>query len=151
MTTTVAEVSINPKIAQVAVQMTARLLATFAVVEGVVIIIGGRGRWSDLGHQVALAVPGAPATWGVALLVAGAIAFVGSVMDRMHTVALGLFLGGIWSFFFSVAFGASAVLYDQATTTAAWTYGALAIIYFLISVAYHQSRRPHRESSHRSL
>lgn len=136
------EFSLNPRVAQVAVQMTARLLATFAVIEGLVIIVGGRARWSDLGHQVALAVPGAPATWGVFLLIAGLVAFAGSLLDKMHVAAIGMFLGGVWSIFFALAFAWAATIYDGATNTAAWTYGALGVMYMLIAMAYHQSRRP---------
>lgn len=134
------ELKINPRVAQVAVQMTARLIATFAIVQGITIIVGGPHRWSGLSYAVALKAPGAPASWGFALLAFGITALAGSLRDRVDVVAVGTFLTGLWCFFFSLSFATGAWLYRDANTTAMWTYGLLTIICSVVATAYHQSR-----------
>jgi len=134
------DLSINPRVAQGAIQMASRLLATFAIVQGITIIIGGPHRWSGFSYAVALLVPGAPATWGVALLAAGGIALWGSIRDHLNSTALGLFAGGTWCIFFALSFATGAWLYRDANTTAMWTYGVLGILFILTGTVYHQSR-----------
>ena len=134
------ELRINPRVAQAAVQMLARLIATFAIIQGLTIIIGGPHRWSGLSYSVALKAPGAPASWGIVLLLFGATALYGSLRDRLDVVAISTFLTGLWCFFFALSFATGAWLYRDANTTAMWTYGLLTIICILIAAAYHQSR-----------
>lgn len=136
------ELKINPRVAQVAVQMTARLIATFAIIQGVTIIIGGPHRWSGLSYSVALKAPGAPASWGIVLLLFGVAALAGSLLDRLELVTWGVFLTGLWCLFFALSFATGAWLYRDANTTAMWTYGLLTVLCSVIAAAYHQSREP---------
>lgn len=85
-------------------RMTIWVVGAYALVQGIGIIDGGRIRWAGDAYAVARQVPGAPLSWGVALIAFGVLTLVGSFTRHWWTKTVGL--GGLaaWSIFFG--FGA---------------------------------------------
>lgn len=133
------ELVLNPRIAQWTVQSAARLLATFAVVQGVAILIGGAIRWSAPAFRVALQLPGAPASWGLALLLSGALALAGSLLRGRRTTVVGMYAIAVWCGFFALAF-LGAYGDPHASTTGVSAYGALMVLSILLASAYRASK-----------
>jgi len=132
---------LHPQIAQWTVQALTRLLATFAIIQGVAIVVGGPGRWRGPSFTTALSVPGAPASWGIVLGVLGTVALLGT-FTRHHTAtgiaAIGI---GAWSMFFATSFVITAARYEGAATTGIFTYGQLCVASVVLGVAYAKSGR----------
>ena len=59
-----------------------RAIATWAIFQGLMLIIGGEARWTSPVYDVADLMPGAPLTWGIIVLVGGIIILCGSLTDR---------------------------------------------------------------------
>lgn len=135
------ELTLNPRLAQWIVQSIGRLLATFAILQGLNITFGGARRWGTDAFVIAMLVPGAPPTWGVVLLILGIIALVGSLKARFTPVVIGMLGGSVWCGFFALSFAISTLRNENAATTGVWAYGAFAVLFALIAVAYKESRK----------
>lgn len=122
------------------VQALARLTATFAVVQGASIVWGGPRRWSSAAFTTALAVPGAPASWGIALALFGLAVLVGTFRHYVLVVATGMSLIGAWCLFFGISFAKTARENPTAGTTGIWTYAFICVAALILASAYLQSR-----------
>jgi hypothetical protein len=136
----VTENSIDHRIAQWTVQAVARATATFAILQGANIVVGGRLRWSSEAYATALLLPGAPASGGVVLLLAGLATLVGSLLGRQAPVAAGLFSTGAWSGFFALAFLRAQTSSPTASSTAFWSYALIGLVSLILAMAYWRSR-----------
>jgi len=136
------ELVIDPRIAQWTVQTLARLLATYAVCNGAHIIISGRTRFTGPSYETAMLVPGAPASWGVVLIIAGLLALFGSLTLRPRIACVGLWIGGLWSMFFTITFFASYLSHRAGNPTGMWVYGLLCCLYYIASAAYRMAVAP---------
>lgn len=135
------ETTLDARIAQWTTQALARLLATFALLQGGNIIVGGRARWSAESFTIALTVPGAPPSWGWALALPGALALAGSLLARRTIVMVGLFAVGVWCAFFALSFAATALTSVTSATTGVFAYGTMAAAAITIAMAYRVSKR----------
>lgn len=135
------ELRIDPHVAQWIVQACTRLLATFAVFQGVFIVLGGADRWQSRGLAVAMSVPGAPQSWGYAILGAGLLTLVGTLMSRMVLTALASVAIGTWCLFFAVSLFIVTIRDPRVATTGVITYGTVALLSCTLAVPYWQSRR----------
>lgn len=135
------ELKINPRLAQYVVQLLGRLLAGFAVLQGALIVVSDVDRWSSPAYQIALKLPGAPPTWGIALLIFGITAFIGTYMCRYALVILGMFACSVWSVFFMICLIDAAILDGHASTQGIVSNGFLALLFALVGTTYRQSRR----------
>jgi len=134
------ELRLDPSVAQWTVQALTRLLATFALVQGASIIVGGPGRWRGPAFALALTAPGAPASWGVALLLCGGVA-LGCTFANAHTGTFWSMLAlGTWALFFAVSFAVTAMRNPHAATTGVWAYFTFSIASCTLGSAYRQSR-----------
>lgn len=129
------ELNLSPRYAQWAVQGLARLVSTFAVLQGSLIILGGKDRWSSPGYAVAMQVPGAPATWGVALALIGAVTILFSFTHHMRLTASSLFLFCFWCACFTTASVVATFRNPLASTSFTYVFmmilgGFLAVIYW---------------------
>lgn len=139
---------IDAVVAQWFVRCVTRLIAAYAVVVGVAILIGGPQRFAGLSYRVAIQTPGAPSSWGVAIILAGVLMLAGSLFAMPRIIALGALLGAIWAALFAWAFSVAAIRYDEANTTAQWAYLTLFVLCGLISgvhIAMHPLRRRNRK------
>jgi hypothetical protein len=132
--------NLNPQIARWMLQAITRLIGTYAILQGIVIIIGGRERWSGKSFAVALTVPGAPATWGVVLMLCGLLTLLGTfVRVRLAgpRVALVGTMGiAAWCLFFAASLLLTALADHRASTTGIGTYLLFAILAAILAVAY---------------
>lgn len=135
------DLKIDPRVGQFFVQTVCRLLATFAILQGLNITFGGRNRWAGDSFAVALMLPGAPPTWGVILTLLGVSALAGSLTGRYTPVIVGMYGASIWSGFFAITFGLSAVSNPLASTTGVWAYGTFAVLFILVAHAFKESRK----------
>jgi len=130
------ERSLDPHVAQWAVRAVTRALALYAIAIGLAIIVGGPTRFGGVSYLVALKLPGAPMSWGVAILLAGAVAMTGTVLGRPPLVGIGLIAAALWSLLFGSAFAIATWQYPEASSTAMWVYFATAAILFLLGSAH---------------
>ncbi len=133
------ELRLYPRLSQWIVQSFVRVLAVYGIVQGTFIIAGGTTRWSGNSLEVALRVPGSPATWGIVIAVAGTLSIVGSISGRLQLVVIGMFLSSAWSAFFAICFMIGAVINEATALTAIFTYIALSVLFALLGVAYRES------------
>ena len=116
-------------------RMASLVFSIYALVQGMLIVFGGAGRFSAPGYRVASSFPGAPDIWGTWMIIAGCLAFYG-IKTRSYRVAwLGMGLSGIWSILFSGAFLASALQNPNANLTAIAAHGKDAVIFLLLASA----------------
>jgi hypothetical protein len=127
---------LDPELSRWVVQAMARLLATYAIIQGVVIVTGGAQRWGSPALAIALQVPGAPATWGVVLGTCGAIALGGTFLVNMRLTAAALWLIGAWCMFFAISQLLVVVKDNHAGTTGVGTYAVLSIAASVLAVSY---------------
>lgn len=118
-----------------ALKALSRLWLTVAVVLGVLIIVGGRDRWSSSSFQSALTYPYAPASWGVALLLIGVGGIIGSLFRRTRVTSAALFGMSVWSVFFAMSFISTAATNPLAATTGIPMYLGAAVTSSVIAVA----------------
>lgn len=111
-----------------------KLVAGYAILQGVAIFLGGLGRFGAPGYAIALQVPGAPWSWGVVIIMAGTIMVCGVVRRSSRTVAIGAFLGAAWSMFFATAFAWAAIGNPTANTTGMWVYGKDAALFTILGI-----------------
>lgn len=130
---------LDPDLSRWVVQALTRLLATYAIVQGFVICIGGSERWRGAALAVAMQVPGAPATWGVALGIFGALALAGTFIVRMQLTSASLWLVGAWCMFFALSQFLVVVKDPHAGTTGVGTYTVLAVASYVLAYAYRKA------------
>lgn len=133
------ELNLAPRLSQWAVQALTRLVATYAVIQGILIVTGGPKRWSSPGLAVAMSVPGAPASWGISLGIFGLITMCATFTYRQMLVAVGVFMIGVWCFFFCTASLLSVIRTPTTATTGVPTYTVLSIIAMTLAVIYYRS------------
>jgi hypothetical protein len=109
-------------------RLTIWVVGVYAIVQGAGIIWGGRDRWSSPSYAVALHMPYAPTSWGVALILAGLLTLVGSLARRWRVKAAGLVAIAIWSWFFGRATFAAALQSPLAGTTGPIVYWKDALV-----------------------
>jgi hypothetical protein len=114
-------------------------MATYAIFQGVVICLGGSERWRGAALAVAMQVPGAPATWGVALAIFGVLALGGTFLVKMHLTSGSLWLIGAWCMFFALSQFLVVVKDAHAGTTGVGTYGVLAVTAYVLAYAYRKA------------
>jgi hypothetical protein len=129
-----------PDLSQWVVQALSRLLATYAIFQGATIILGGPERWQGQAFITALTFPGAPASWGFALLTFGSLALAGTFTPRMRLTACALFLVGVWSLFFTITLAKTALEVPTAATTGVFVYGHMTVTACVLAVTYGRSR-----------
>lgn len=134
------ELTIHPRVAQFVVQVVARALALYAIVQGVGIVVGGARRWSGRSYDLALYLPGAPPSLGATLAVAGVIALVGSLAGRRTPVVVGMWVAGVWSIFLAASFGVASWRDALASTTGLWMYMVMGVTQLTMAVAYSRSK-----------
>lgn len=129
----------------ITMRMSALVMASYAILQGILIIVGGPDRFAALGYSAAMQLPGAPESWGVAILLAGVTAFWGVKTRTYRLGGLGMLLAALWSLMFAIAFCISATRYPEANLTAIAAYGKDAILFTLMASAYrdmwHQQQR----------
>ena len=130
---------LRPDMSQWVVQALARWLCTYAVVQGVFVIAGGRKRWSGPSFETALMVPGAPASWGWAFLIVGLFGLCASLRARLRGTAVSLFGITIWFCFFAISLAKTAFDNPNAATTGVITYGALAVVSAVLGAIHYTS------------
>lgn len=59
-----------------------RAIGTWAIFQGVMIILGGPLRWANPAYNTANLMPGSPYTWGVLIVLGGALIMYGSLTNR---------------------------------------------------------------------
>lgn len=111
-----------------------RLLATYAICQGLTVVAYGPDRWqTSPALRVALDVPGATATWGGALLLAGLIGLAGSLTRRPRLTAAGHGLAGLWSMFFAVSMADALLPGSTGPTTGVFVYGAESVAFVVLA------------------
>lgn len=111
---------------------------------GLSIIIGGAPRFAGPSYEIALKVPGAPAIWGIVMILAGSLAILGLLRKKPGLTTIGMIVAGIWSMFFASAFATAAYKYPDANLTAMWVYGKDALVFLAFGVVFHSSYYPRR-------
>jgi hypothetical protein len=135
------ELRLDARLAQWVVQALTRLLATYAILQGVFIVLGGRERWTGRSLATALLLPGAPASWGVVLAFFGVLCLLGTFTTRMTLTAAGAFGIGAWSIFFAASQLITFFQAPNVPTTGIFTYSHLAVSACVLAWLYWKSRR----------
>lgn len=130
------ELVVDPHVAQWVVRTMTRAVATYAVIVGVTILLGGPSRFAGLSYEVARDTPGAPESWGLSIIAAGVLMLVGSIWAKPRLIGLGAVIGAIWALLFASAFGVAAWWYDEANTTAPWAYLLIFVFCGLVAGAH---------------
>lgn len=131
---------LNPFVTQWVVQALTRLFATYAILQGLGIILGGRIRWSSVAFRDALTVPGAPSSWGVVLGLIGAWALAATFSRRHKNITTAMGCLSAWHGVFALFFATAALDSHTAATTAVWVYGTVCVCCCVLAGAYWQSR-----------
>lgn len=90
--------------AQETTQDVTMLAATWAVLYGIVTVIGGEPIWRIPAYDTALLVPYSPESWAFVLIAIGLSIFVAMHIGNRKLMFTGLFLGGAWNLFFAMSF-----------------------------------------------
>lgn len=117
-----------------------RLSATIAAAFGVAIVVVDDIRFYAPSFASMLSVPGAPASWGVALFVAAVATLLGSLTGRRRMTKVGLIGITSWCFFFGISFGITFFQDDRAAVTGVFAYVWLAAIHGCLSALYEPRR-----------
>lgn len=82
------------------------LLGSVSIGYGILTFAFGPALWDGPGtvYNTAQSVPGAPQSWGLVAIVAGALVVVGQMLNRHKLIATGALLMGLWFLFFAVSF-----------------------------------------------
>lgn len=132
---------LRPDSSQWVVQALTRLVCTYAIVQGLFIINGGRQRWNGPAFETALNVPGAPESWGYSLVIVGAIGLYATLALKMQTVFWAMMGIALWFTFFTLSLLHTAVTNPEAATTGIITYGTLAIACVVLGAVYRFSAK----------
>lgn len=129
------------------------LLLILGVTLGLATILGHEGRWAAPSFRTALAVPGAPESWGWTLLAMSIIAVFGYCnSDRyigcgeseieigFFALVSGMFLMGLWYIFFGIAFLSEFIQNDGESLNGPLINGTLAILCIQRAVMYWRGR-----------
>lgn len=127
----------NARVAQWTVRAVTRVLAVYAIAQGVNIVLTVRSSWAGSPSlSTALDMPGAPASWGCASIIAGGFALAGSFIHRYPVVAFGMTLCAVWSLFFAITLAVSWLSGQPSPRTGLFTYAALALVEVIVAAAY---------------
>lgn len=143
------ELVVDPHVAQWLVRTVTRAVATYAVVVGVTILLGGPTRFAGLSYRAAIETPGAPESWGISIVIAGLLMLIGSIWAKPVLIGVGAVLGAIWALLFATAFGIAALWFDEANTTAPWAYLLIFVLCGLVAgvhFAMHPVKAPWRRN-----
>lgn len=132
---------LRERVATWTVQALSRVLASYALVQGLNLIIGGHQRFSASHFTVARLLPLAPASWGTMLAAFGVFALIGSLADQRLLIRLGHRLSAVWCLFFSITFVLSAYRNPTAATSVIFSYLFLALCYLVVASAYREKFR----------
>ncbi|MFE2994988.1 hypothetical protein ACFXG4_08255 [Nocardia sp. NPDC059246] len=121
--------AINPAVAEAFTRLTALALLVFAVVYGVITIVGGESRWSAPAYEVALQVPGAPESWGAVLLGAAVMGSLGFATRTLVLVMVGFAGCAAWSTCFALSIGVVAARNPGVGWGGVCTWVFLALLY----------------------
>ncbi len=134
---------LHPFAAQWGVRAIARAAGTWGFIEGCIIILGGPDRWKGASFATAMAIPGAPHSWGAVALILGPLIVVGTFFGWKGARIVGVALCTLaaWSLFFALTFGITAWGNPYAATTAAPTYFFVAVGLIVLGVIYFDSGR----------
>lgn len=127
--------------AQWVVQTLARCALTVGFALALLIILGGRDRWSSPSFEAALTYPYAPASWGYVLGVTSTLGLIASVWGSFRTVSAALYVVSVWSLFFAWSFFTTARLNPQAATTGIPMYLGYAISASILAWVHWRSSR----------
>lgn len=135
------ERNLRPHEAQWVVQSLARCALTVGFALALLIILGGRGRWSSPSFEAALTYPYAPASWGYVLGVTSTLGLIASLAGGYRTVSAALYIVAVWSLFFAWSFFSTARLNPEAATTGIPMYIGYAVSAIVLGVAHWRSSR----------
>jgi hypothetical protein len=104
-----------------------RILATWAVIHGLLVILGGIGRWNGPVYQFVRLLPGSPYTWGVILMLGGFLALYASIRGVDYVIKInkntivsyriiknaGLWIIAVWCALFSAGFIGAMYLHPE--------------------------------------
>ena len=111
------------------------LMATYSILLGMLIIVGGPSLVEAIGDKAGTYLPGGPASWGIVLLVAGMLAFFG-LKNRQYMVgAWGMFISGTWFFAFGGAFLISSIQHPNSDLTATVAFGKDGVLFITMATA----------------
>lgn len=131
---------LDARLSQWTVQTLTRLFGTYGIVQGFFIVLGGPQRWQSPGLSAAMSIPGAPGSWGVALMVLGAVALAGTFHPRMRVVLAGLLGIAAWDLFFAGTLAKVVLESPNVATTGVFVYSRDGIAACILAVAYWRSR-----------
>jgi hypothetical protein len=131
---------LQPHLAQWIVQSLTRLLATYAILQGFAIVLGGTERWQSPALATALSFPGAPASWGLILGVLGAVTLAATFRPYLRVVAWCVFGISVWCMFFAGSLFWALLKLPNTATTGVGTYTFMALAAALLAVAYKRSQ-----------
>jgi hypothetical protein len=134
------ERKLDPGISQWTVQALSRIVLTFGLIVGALILVGGEKRFSSEALSAALAYPGAPESWGWVALLSGITGLVCSALARHWGVWWSLMVLSVWSFFFAVSFAEAALENEQTPLTGVAVYAYVAVTSLVLGVAHRTSR-----------
>lgn len=96
-------VYVAPYAAQEVVEQSGRVYSLGAILAGVAIVLGGRGRWAAHDYDTALLIPGAPESWGYTLTTLGALMLFGLMRGHRKLVMTASWGCALWCWFFAVS------------------------------------------------
>lgn len=128
----------DPRVSEWTIVALARLISTYAVLQGAGILLSNDARFGGASYTAALEFPGAPESWGITLLCLGAFSLFGSLMGNLRSVVFGLLSMSVWSGFFGVALGLAVLRNPTAGTTGMFVYATMMIICAVLASAYRQ-------------
>lgn len=131
----------------VMMRMSSYILSMYAMVQGLLIVLGGDHRFSQQGYRYAMMVIGAPSSWGWVLGIFGLLSFI-SLRNRMYTSAMvGMTGCALWSFSFGGSFLIAALQNNNANLTAIAAYGKDGVLFLLTASAMAKLR--HQQKNER--
>lgn len=104
----VQQPDIHPGTARAFTRGVGLAMLLFAVVYGLVTIVGGDERWSSPAYASAMQVPGAPESWGAVLLGGGLLGLLGFAVRALPVVLVGFSVCAVWSACFALSIGLAA-------------------------------------------
>lgn len=127
---------VDPAASQILILLLTRLVGTYAIIQGVLIVLGGPRRWQgNPALESALSFPGAPASWGFVALAFGLLALVGTFANR-RLAAFGCWGISAWATFFTITLTKNALESAVTPTTGPPTYALVAIIAVALAIPW---------------
>lgn len=90
--------------AQETLRDTTMWIATWAVLYGVVTVLGGDPVWDIPPYRTALLVPYSPESWGWLLMAIGFAIFYAMFTGKNRVAVWALLMGSVWNLFFALSF-----------------------------------------------